>query len=331
MLLELVGINVMISIGVYKAQHLHDLRVDSYLGRRRNFAIDLLEEIDLCGNEEIKRAYIESLADGTNIAKLTYSDRFPAFDRALANHVSRLYLARPVRVLDAAVSDGSTSLDLFNLLCTTVGPELFLTATDRDGRYLVLRQKSRPDRRVVVSHYGEIVQVVWPPFVFGGRSNERAFPFPINWFVRPSAMRFAKDMIDRWAQQDSEVEEIEIYFLSREFRNLLSSDPRVNFLIWDIMTPWTQEKTHCVRAMNILNPSYFHIEQIRRIVENLMAAVIEGGIVALGSNGTAGSEVDGAIYQRDGEQLVELAAFGNGFRCREAIGDRVKSAHQSST
>jgi chemotaxis methyl-accepting protein methylase len=310
---------MLISLGIYQPWHLRRLRPGTFLGRRRKFAMDLIDEVERSEQEALRRAFIESLVDGIGVSKRTYSNRFPAFDGLLTDILSKSSPAGPIRVLDVAVSDGSTSLNLFRQLKAAIDSNVRLTATDRDGRYFVLRQKADTVRRVIVSPHGEVVQVVWPPFVFGSRANENVFLFPANRAFRYHAVRFATDLLKKWQNDDPQIQARELLFLSSEFRKALLADPNLEFVLWDIMTPWTGGKAHCVRAMNILNPQYFSHDHQSKIIANLFAAVADGGVLAMGSNDDPCSEVDGVICRRYRESLIEVASSGNGFRCRRAL------------
>ncbi len=310
---------MVISLGIYQPRQLRRLRPGTFLGRRRKFAMDLIDEVERSGQEVLRRAFIESLIDGMGVGKRTYSDRFPAFDSLMIDILRKLSSASPIRVLDVAVSDGSTSLKLFQQLKAALDANIRLTATDRDGRYIVLRQKADAVRRVIVSPHGEVVQVVWPPFVFGSRANENVFLFPANRALHSYAVRYATDLVKRWQSDDPRIQASELLFLRSEFRMAVVADPRLAFVPWDIMTPWTREKAHCVRAMNILNPDYFSYDQQAKILANLFAAVADGGVLAMGSNDTPGTEVDGIICRRRRESLIGVAFSGNGFRCSRAL------------
>jgi hypothetical protein len=285
--------------------------------------MDLIDEIERTGDETLQTAFIENVYDARGVSKRTYVNRFPDFDRLLVNQLNRCCRERPFRLLDVAISDGSTSLDLFRKIDAVMGPEIQYTATDRDGRYLLLREREKQGKRVIVSPCGDIVQVVWPPFVFASRPDEHLLLFPINRWVRPTAMRFAYDVVSKWKCLDQSIEAKEFFFASRAFRQALSLDPRLRFAVWDIATPWTGEQAHCVRAMNILNPQYFSPRLQRSIVVNLMANLFDGGILAVGSNDEPGSDLDGAIYLLHGDRLMELISINKGFRCREAIEDLI--------
>ena len=304
--------------GIHKASQLRHFDPAGWLGRRRRIAIDLIDDIDRLGAPAIREALFERIVDARGAFKRTYRDRFAAFDARLIELWQAAPLAaRPVRILDAAISDGSTSLPLIAAFETSTAGEFRFLATDLDGRYRKLWRPAAPERRVILSDQGEIVQIILPPFLFTHR--ESRLLFPLNRALRPLAHRFAGGLIDDWQRASSNVVSAEILLFSPDFRRVLESDRRVEFQAWDILQPWPGERAHCVRAMNILNPGYFNAEQMRQVVRHLFAAVADGGLIALGSNEDAGSAVDGVICRRDGDRLLELASFGHGFRAPAAI------------
>lgn len=200
-----------------------------------------------------------------------------------------------------------------------VTADFHFIASDRDGVFFVLNRRKSPNRRVIVSAQGEIVQAVYPPFVFSGGKPEKLFLFPVNRAARAFAMFSAKKLVQEWQAKDSNLEARSLIFACRPFRDLLAADRRLEFMAWDITTPWAGSRVHCIRAMNILNPSYFSKGQLGAIVRNLMESLVEGGLLAVGSNDGPESEVDGAIYRVEGGRLVELKSSGAGTRCRKAI------------
>jgi len=226
------------SFGIYAPRHLLNLNPNSFFGRRRKFAMDMIGPIEETGDAVLRTRFVEQLFDNKSVSKRTYANRFPEFDLALVEEIVRLGPKTPLTVLDVAISDGSTSVDYLRRLEGRVGKSITFTATDRDGKYLVLRRKGDGERRVIASPRGEFVQVVVPPFVFASRANEHPLLFPINRAYRPFAVGYARLIIDAWKAGAGDIQCSEFFFASMEFRNLLATDPRVRFQIYDISTPW---------------------------------------------------------------------------------------------
>lgn len=304
--------------GLHDARQLAGFDPRSWTGRRRRIAIDLIDEIDRTGDPAIREALFERIVDARGAFKRTYRDRFARFDALLVATWQRIGLpAEPIRFLDAAVSDGSTALPLIEAVRQISQDRFSYTATDLDGRYFRLCRQASPERRVIVSEAGEIVQIVVPPFLFTHR--ESRYLFPVNRLMRPAAERFAHELVSAWQRGEPEIASREILLFNPDFRRTLESDRHVVFRAWDILQPWTEAKVHGVRAMNVLNPGYFDAAQMRHAVRNLIDCLDEGGIIALGSNDDAGTEVDGVIGRRAGDRLEVLATSGKGFRAPDAL------------
>ena len=103
-----------------------------FFGRRRRFALDLLAEIERTGDSRIKRAFIESITDGAGVYKRTYSGRLLAVDQHILACMSELQFSHPLRFLDVAVSDGSTSVEFFNGIAAHLAADFHFIATDRE-------------------------------------------------------------------------------------------------------------------------------------------------------------------------------------------------------
>lgn len=304
--------------GLHDAGQLGGFDPTSWTGRRRRIAIDLIDDIDRLGDQRAREALFERIVDARGAFKRTYRDRFAAFDALVIDCWQRAGSSTSnVRVLDAAVSDGSTSMALIEAVDRMAAGRFSFTATDLDGRYLKVWDEAAPQRRVIVSEAGEVVQIVLPPFLFTLR--ESRYLFPINRLMRPSAQRFAAQLLARWRAGEAGVSSREVLLFAPDFRRRVETDERVSFRAWDILKPWSGDKATCVRAMNVLNPGYFDAAQMRRVVANLFEAVENGGLLAMGSNDDAGTEVDGIVCRRAGAHLDILACSGRGFRAPDAL------------
>lgn len=310
--------------GIHDASQLARFDASTFLGRRRRIAIDLIDAIDADANASARQAMFEQIVDSRMVFKRTYPDRFADFDKALIGHCRRhISGLRPLQVLDAAVSDGSTSLPLIDRIDELSNGEFHFTATDLDGRYLRVWRRGDERRRVILSDNGEIVQIIDPPFVFGHRGSR--YLFPVNHILKRKAEQYARMLLADRDRDDPSISTAEVLLLSPDFRSRLARDTRLNFQAWDILEPWHGHVANCVRAMNILNPGYFGTAALVRIMTNLFNALADGGLIALGSNENAGSAVDGVICRRVGATLVVLETFGAGFRAPEALSPLLSS------
>jgi chemotaxis methyl-accepting protein methylase len=100
---------------------------------------------------------------------------------------------------------------------------------------------------------------------------------------------------------------------SAQAMNLAKGDHRFQLSEHDVLTPlprWTGR--HVVRAMNILNRSYFGAEQIGLILSHVHDGLGEGGWLITGSNQDAGSQVHGGVYERTESGFRKVWGSGEG-------------------
>jgi chemotaxis methyl-accepting protein methylase len=312
---------VLAQFGIHDVRQLQTFRPQSPADQHKQIAIDLIAEIERRSDGAIKDAFFERLVDSRGAFKRTYANRFADFDRLLIETWRAHALAeRPVRILDAAVSDGSTTLSLIDAFAAATDMQYRVQATDLDGRYWVLSDAHRSKRsRVIVTDGGEILQIIVPPFVLGHPRLDRRFRFPANKLVRLWGRRLAQRLIDAWRKGSPDVSVQPLVVANPEFRRRLETDSRVAFNSWNILEPWKGEQHHVVRAMNVLNPTYFTVAEQGTVLRGLPHATVDGGLVALGSNENQNTPVDGGIWQRRGERLRQLASSGKGFRCMDAL------------
>ena len=72
------------------------------------------------------------------------------------------------------------------------------------------------------------------------------------------------------------------------------------------------ERFDVIRAMNILNYSYFSELQLIQAAENIVHSLKEGGLFITGSNDERGTVVNGGIYRETKGRMQRIDASGNG-------------------
>ena len=304
--------------GIHRQEQLAGFRPSSFLGRRRLIAADLLNVID-SDYPHLRDAYFERLVDQRGAFKRTYRHRFQSFDAAIIEAwTAQGESARPVRILDVAVSDGSTTIDLVDQLDQVIDGSFVVDATDLNTGYIVLQRATERHRRVIITPDGDIVQIVFPPFVFGNTNFRSVLLFPINRMARAFAEKFARQMIAGFKAKEPAISASPLAVMNREFGRRLEQDKRISFVSWNVLDPWPGPQADVVRAMNLLNPGYFTLEQQQAVFKNLRNATRDGGLLAIGSNGDPDSEVEGTIYQRRYDYLVPLKSTAGGCRCSQA-------------
>ena len=94
--------------------------------------------------------------------------------------------------------------------------------------------------------------------------------------------------------------------------NTAKTDPRFQLRQHDLLTPFSKP-VHVIRAMNVLNPSYFSEDEFFKILKHIHEGLNSKGVLITGSNQEADTTVDGGIYKKnkDGFDLVEKSGEGS--------------------
>ncbi|GLR86573.1 hypothetical protein [Bradyrhizobium iriomotense] len=261
-------------------------------------------------DDEALQAAVLNLFPITNGAyKRTSRQRFGTFDREVLSILAQLFSSNArLSVHDVAVSDGRTACDFYRVLSAQFGGLDFLAS----DLCLRVTRLSFPEARlsVVVDENDVPLQLVRPPFVLNLARTE-SWLYPVNHLLRLFWRARAMAVLDAARAGDEALIRDHILLLCSEARKYL--DRCANFQIknYDIFSP-PVDRYHVVRAMNVLNPSYFSPAQLTQAIANLRDALHEGGVLVLGSNGEAGSTVHGGAYQRRDNQLVEIWSCGGG-------------------
>ncbi|MDJ0788659.1 MAG: class I SAM-dependent methyltransferase [Myxococcota bacterium] len=245
--------------------------------------------------------------------KRTQSRRFEEFDAAVADLVrERCHPGRTWQVHDAAVSDGRTAVDFFALLDGIEGCTFQTLASDYapDVEIVADRRSRLEVARDPVT--GTLLQVIWPPFVFNVQQAESPVLYPLNHLIRGWLLRSrVPDLLERAERGEDTGPWEHVWLLHPRCAELRERDPRFDFARRDLLAP-SEDRYDLVRAMNVLNPSYFDEGQLGQAVANVAATLREGGLFVTGSNADAGSTVDGAVYERTADGFVRCFASGQG-------------------
>lgn len=89
------------------------------------------------------------------------------------------------------------------------------------------------------------------------------------------------------------------------------TDKRFRLGQHDLLQPF-KEQACIIRAMNVLNPSYFSETEFAQVIRNLYEGLRENGLLITGSNQEAGTIVNGGIYQKNGNGFSKILNSGEG-------------------
>lgn len=291
----------MLKFGVHKLSQLKRGDVNSIFGGRRKVSASLLNEIlDDENADQLYREITLELVDDRGIYKRTSAARFTEFDILTAETLRSLTSAQlsNLSIHDVGVSSARTSVDLFTLLIEEF-PNLQYLATDYDHKLYEVRSGRI---RIVLSSKGAPIEITYPPFVFTPGRLESAF-YPLNHVIRKVLTRYKVDPIlseiGAEGRNSSELIHRNIELFSPAALQLAEETSQFQLGQYDILTPLSESRNFtCIRAMNVLNPTYFSDDELSRILRNFHEAIAPGGLFIVGSNQEPESPVSGCIYRR---------------------------------
>ncbi len=289
---------------------------------RRTIYVGLYEEAATLPAEEADRlqeAVLDLFVTANGAFKRTSRARFPSFDALVVRHATEILGPRPaIRVHDLAVSDARTACDFFDALRAPFAERLDFFASDFCVRVFAL---SRRGGRVVVVVDDESrpLQIVAGRFVLPIPKRE-GWLFPVNRLLGEVLLRTrVPELIERSVKGDPSIERREILLVCPRARDYVAREPAFHLDAFDLMKP-SAKKFEIVRAMNVLNRSYFEDAQLALAISHITSSLEEGGLLVTGSNLEAGSGVRGSIYRREGGQLRPVDHSGEGSPIRDLIG-----------
>jgi len=304
--------HLMIKTGIYQIdQLLRGERQTCFRRELKNISITLYDQLDgQPRQEEFAERILQLFADVRGAYKRTYGRRFVDFDsmvvRQLAEHFDP---AQSLVVADVAVSDARTSADFFLSLAASF-PRLDFQASDYDPEVFVVESGKN---RVTVDRENRLLEIVYPPFVFNLMKRDSYRHYPVNHVVRWLATRWmARPLVARFVSGQLAARRIELF--DPRARELARRDPRFRLGRHDLLQPFAVAgQTHVIRAMNVLNPSYFQARELGVVLGNIHTALVAGGWLITGSNEGIDTPIDGGLYRKSaqGFELLAVSAAGS--------------------
>lgn len=197
--------------------------------------------------------------------KTTHPTRHPLSDNIILGLVSANVT---VSILDAGVSDGSTSLNLIEKLQNN-----FETYYITDLHFYVNVRTNDDNTYFYNPGTKECFAIANRKFII--HANVRSNFFLLNWM--------AKYYFSKVPPFNGEAcESITLY--QPDLDSLSKSDSRIKILEWDIFCPWERDTVDLIKIANVLNPIYFSNDKICLALEHLFGALKSGGYLVVVEN-----------------------------------------------
>jgi CheR methyltransferase, SAM binding domain len=262
-------------------------------------------------SQELERSFFDSLRVKNGVYKTTYAHRLDDLNARVANY---LPAARPLQVLDVAISSGVSTLEWVESF-EEAGLDYYMTGIDLTIGGLLVSFGGRL--------HAVLDQAKWPLlFEVDGRwvSNP---PRKKDRFRHFFSLALIKSALFLWAQRYRDSDESRIQrILGMPTRtraiNLvtprLMNHPRVTIGEGNILADsWRQGTFHVIRAANILNRSYFDNEALTRIIHNLRRHLAPGGILIVCNSDTDEEAVNHAtVFALREDKRFEVRSKMNG-------------------
>jgi len=303
----------MFKFGICTLHQLQTARPHSVFGGKKKISVSLLRDVDKKPiGARVYEAIMFEQVDDRGTYKRTSDSRFAEFDVLAADEIEKLAKRtnRSVRIHDAAVSTGQTSVDFFDVLRRRDLNVQYL-ATDYCP-YLTLLSDNR--LLVTVTPSGSIVDITFAPFVFTPSKLESYIFYPGNHVVRKFLLggRIRK-LLRHYRTGTLDPESVtKINLFCPQARELETRNKAFRLDQFDLLSNTvTPNQYDIFRAMNVLNPTYFSKNEIKQLLLNVHKAQVEttGKPYRLAADNTAGGQIEVC-------QAIRLAAL------RIAVADR---------
>lgn len=210
-------------------------------------------------------SYMLSVYNGKKIFKSTSPLRHKLSNEIFLQTVQNIDSAV---IIDVGASDGSTSLDLIEILKDNFSKyyvtdiSFYLNVINKKGNTYFYDPSSK-NCLIIVNNYFIIFK------------DEKSTLNPIK--------IIANYLISKAPTFDPKVN-IKCNLCQPDLLRLFTKDSRIIMKEWDIFNRWDGEKADFIKAANILNKSFFLDEQLIEATKNIKGALKEGGKLLIVEN-----------------------------------------------
>jgi len=298
----------MIKTGITCIRDIKEKSITPLCKQLKNVTITLYDKILLePDSEELAERILLLFSDERGAYKRTYAKRFEEFDLIILGYLEEFFkTGEVVFIQDVGVSDGRTALDFFKRV-SAIFPKLTFVASDYNPKVYVLEKGKC---KVTISHTGKVLEILWPPFVFNAIKRDSYRRYPLNYLIQILVQNLVVSPLLK-AYHEGKLKAKELMLFAPQVLNTVKNDARFILDQHNLLSPF-KEKAHIVRAMNVLNPSYFTQDEFSQVISHIHFALLEGGLFITGSNQDAGTLVQGGIYKKAKSGFQKIWQSGEG-------------------
>ena len=300
----------MLKTGIHSLRDLISGKEDSTLFRKelKNVSISLYEAACAEKNADtLTQRILLLFSDERGTYKRTYAKRFDALDKKICEILKQnMKTNTRLTAHDVGVSDGRTSVDFFNKVYVQF-PQIQFTASDYNPTIKIIENGRL---KVALSESNKVLEITYSPFVFNAVKRDSYRHYPLNHIIRKSIEHYMVAPLLK-SYEKGMVQAKKVFLFSPSAINLQKSNKRFNLSQHDVLNPF-KEKYTFIRAMNVLNPSYFSNDDFPKIIQHIYNGLKDNGLFITGSNEEANTTVNGATYKKSKEGFDLVCTFGKG-------------------
>ena len=305
----------MIKTGICNINELKTKTATLFRKEPKHVSITLYPEIlDQPNADELAEQILLLFADERGVYKRIYSKRFEVFDNEVIKVVQQFFKVDDRLIIqDVGVSDGRTAVEFFKKTSTIWEDLIFFASDYQPNVYFLQKGKTK----VTLGSTKNILEIAWAPFVFNMMKRDSYRHHPLNHAVRFFVELFlVNPLVKSYRSGRRQAKKISLF--SPAALNLSHNDQRFQLLQHNMLTPF-ESPSNIIRAMNVLNPSYFSKVELTQALKYIHEGLYEGGFLVTGSNQEAGSYVHGGVYQRINQDFKKIWQSGDGSSIEDQI------------
>lgn len=298
----------MLKTGIYTLEQVKRNKFKTILGGDKRISITLYDQIlNVEDSSTLAERVLLLFTDERGAYKRTYQNRFADFDKqVLEIFAANFPHTNQLQVSDVAVSDGRTAVDFFAQLSKQYN-DIVYAASDYNPTVYVVEKGAI---KLTLSRDNKLIEMVCPPFVFNAANPDVLKYHFLNRVVQFFAERmFVAPVMREYLAGKLSAREVHLFCPAAT--NLAKSDARFKLGQHNVLNPFPS-KSHIIRAMNILNVTYFSKPEFKKVLQNMHDGLHLDGLLVVGSNQDSGSLVHGAVYRKTNTGFLKIWQSGTG-------------------